>query len=112
MRVSCVFRLSIELGFACWAYRIGWDLLRSKGHAVLKAKNSSECCGCFGGLSDSKKIFPKEFDKRRATCYYGDMDMTRVPGIPTGDSLTEARLALLQQAAAPVDKSAGGGVLA
>ena len=34
------------------------------------------------------------------------------PMLPTGDRLTVSRLALFQQAAAPVDKSAGGGGLA
>ena len=41
-----------------------------------------------------------------------DMNKTRASRaqrLPTGDSLTEARLALLQQAAALVDKAAGGG---
>lgn len=40
------------------------------------------------------------------------MTMSKVPILPSGDRITSARLALSQQAAAPVDKTHGGGVLA
>lgn len=39
------------------------------------------------------------------------MKITTLSAVPSGNGLTVPRLALAQQTAAPVDKSAGGGVL-
>ena len=56
-----------------------------------------------------QKFFEKDLANAALHATMSDMKTTRARRLPIGDRLTVPRLALSQQAVAPVDKSAGGG---
>ena len=76
-----------------------------------KRKTAANAVAASAVFQTRKKIFPKK-NLTNAAQHATMVHMTErtAPMLPTGDRTSVPRLALLQQAAAPVDKSAGGGL--
>ena len=63
----------------------------------------------FASHASCKNFFEDDLTNAARHATIRDMKTTRARRLPTGDRTSVPRLALSQQAAAPVDKSAGGG---